>query len=123
MSLINDYRSTKQQLAELQARLAQLEGDERLAKEIEFENMLRSVMTEYGKTESDVIKMLDPSYGAEPKSKKETDSAPRRQRTMRIYKNPHTGETVETKGGNHKVLKAWKEEYGAEVVAAWLQES
>jgi hypothetical protein len=38
-----------------------------------------------------------------------------------VYKNPETGETVESKGGNHKVLKAWKEQYGAEQVEGWLQ--
>ncbi|EPG5989341.1 transcriptional regulator, partial [Pseudomonas aeruginosa] len=27
----------------------------------------------------------------------------------------------ETKGGNHKVLKAWKEQYGSETVESWLQ--
>ncbi|MDI7111006.1 transcriptional regulator, partial [Pseudomonas aeruginosa] len=25
------------------------------------------------------------------------------------------------KGGNHKVLKAWKEQYGSETVESWLQ--
>ncbi|MCS9086840.1 transcriptional regulator, partial [Pseudomonas aeruginosa] len=34
---------------------------------------------------------------------------------------PDTGEVVETKGGNHKVLKAWKEQYGAQTVDGWLQ--
>jgi len=27
----------------------------------------------------------------------------------------------ETKGGNHKILKQWKEQYGAEAVEGWLQ--
>jgi len=31
------------------------------------------------------------------------------------------GEVVETKGGNHKILKAWKEKHGAEKVEGWLQ--
>lgn len=34
--------------------------------------------------------------------------------------NPHTGEFIETKGGNHKGLKAWKVQYGAETVESWL---
>ncbi len=38
-----------------------------------------------------------------------------------VYRNPETGEVVETKGGNHRVLKAWKEQYGADTVNAWLQ--
>lgn len=39
---------------------------------------------------------------------------------MKIYKNPHSGEIVETKGGNHKLLKAWKNEHGSHVVESWL---
>lgn len=38
---------------------------------------------------------------------------------MKVYKNPLTGEIVETKGGNHKLLKAWKAQFGAEV-ESWL---
>ncbi|WP_256219368.1 DNA binding protein, partial [Pseudomonas sp. NBRC 111133] len=39
---------------------------------------------------------------------------------VKVYKNPHSGEVVETKGGNQRTLKAWKNEYGAEVVESWL---
>ncbi|WP_425439001.1 hypothetical protein [Pseudomonas jinjuensis] len=34
-----------------------------------------------------------------------------------MYKNPHTGDVVKTKGGNHKVFKAWAE-YGRQTVHA-----
>jgi hypothetical protein len=37
-----------------------------------------------------------------------------------VYKNPHTGEVVETKGGNHKGLKEWKAEHGSATVESWL---
>src|SRR5690606_5257047 len=42
-----------------------------------------------------------------------------RARKVKQYKNPNTGETIETKGGNHKTLKSWKEQYGAETVESW----
>lgn len=35
-------------------------------------------------------------------------------------KNPHTGEVVETKGGNHKTRKEWKAEHGSVNVESWL---
>jgi hypothetical protein len=44
----------------------------------------------------------------------------RKPRQIKIYKNPHSGEVVETKGGNHKVLKEWKAEYGSDEVESWL---
>ncbi len=118
MSLIAEYRSTQLALKQLQERLEALKNDDRLTKDLEFEEMIRNVMSEYGKTTQDVILMLDPNYGSKPAAK---DPVPRRQRTLRIYKNPHTGAEIQTKGGNHKELKAWKAEYGEETVASWLQ--
>ncbi len=44
----------------------------------------------------------------------------RKPREVKIYKNPHNGELIETKGGNHRLLKQWKQEHGADVVESWL---
>lgn len=41
-----------------------------------------------------------------------------KKRAVKIYKNPN-GETIETKGGNHKLLKQWKALHGAHVVEGW----
>jgi hypothetical protein len=41
-------------------------------------------------------------------------------RMFKVYKNPKTGEVVETKGGNHNQLKEWKAEYGSDTVEFWL---
>jgi hypothetical protein len=40
--------------------------------------------------------------------------------TFKVYKNPHTGEVVETKGGNHNQLKEWKAEHDSDTVESWL---
>lgn len=119
MSLINQYRSTENAIKELQQRLQSLEADDRLKQELEFEQKLRALMAEYNKSERDVIEVLDPNAG---KSRAVPASTGKRAaRAMKVFKNPHTGEVVETKGGNHKVLKAWKEQWGAEAVNSWLQ--
>jgi hypothetical protein len=39
---------------------------------------------------------------------------------VKVYENPHTGETIETKGGNHGGLKQWKSDHGAAAVEFWL---
>lgn len=39
---------------------------------------------------------------------------------LKVYKNLNNGEVVEIKGGNYKVLKVWKEQYGFEIVEFWL---
>ncbi len=119
MSLINEYRTTEQAIKELQERLQSLSADDRLKKELEFDQKLRSLMAEHGKSLRDVISLLDPNAGKQ--SVKASGTGKRAPREMKRYKNPNTGEVVETKGGNHKTLKAWKEKWGAEAVQSWLQ--
>lgn len=50
----------------------------------------------------------------------ESKAGTRKPRQVKVYKNPHTGEVVESKGGNHKILKEWKAEHGSATVESWL---
>ncbi|MFK8400044.1 histone-like nucleoid-structuring protein, MvaT/MvaU family [Pseudomonas sp. BGr12] len=121
MSKLAEFRAAERALAEQLAHLESLKNDAGLKKEIEFEERLARLMKEYGKSLSDVIAILDPSAGiSTPRGGKIAPRA-RRARSIKVYKNPNTGEVVETKGGNHRVLKAWKAEYGSEIVESWLQ--
>ncbi len=119
MSLINEYRATEEAIKELQERLKSLEQDDKLKKELEFEEKLRALMGSYGKSLRDVIALLDPDakLSKSPRAAKATVS--KRARKVKQYKNPHTGEVIETKGGNHKTLKEWKAKWGAEAVESW----
>ena len=119
MSLLNEYIQKEQQLKQLQEDLQRLEGDQRLKSELEFKAKLEALMTEFGKRPSDVIALLDPV--ADQRSAKTTASGnARRKRRLKIYKNPKTGEVIETRGGNHKGLRSWKDEHGDEAVESWL---
>lgn len=118
MSIIAEYKALEAQIAEQQKRLEALKGDEKLKREIEFETKLRALLADYGYSLRNVINLLDPNAG---KSSVAPVRVARRERTVKRYKNPSTGEVIETKGGNHKVLKAWKTEFGAEKVETWLQ--
>lgn len=60
MSLINEYRATEEAIKELQERLKSLEQDDKLKKELEFEEKLRTLMGTYQKSLRDVISLLDP---------------------------------------------------------------
>ncbi|HEX5844169.1 MAG TPA: histone-like nucleoid-structuring protein MvaT [Pseudomonas sp.] len=120
MSLINEYRATEEAIKELQERLKNLSQDDKLKKELEFEGKLRSLMGEYQKSLRDIIAMLDPeakSGKATARPAKTTGS--KRARKVKQYKNPNTGEVIETKGGNHKTLKEWKAKWGGDVVEGW----
>ncbi|MFJ7794402.1 histone-like nucleoid-structuring protein MvaT [Pseudomonas sp. NPDC096950] len=121
MSLINEYRATEEAIKELQSRLQQLSENDSLKVEMEFEKKLRGLMGEYSKSLRDIIAILDPESSRGGRAKVVTgESKTRRARVEKIYTNPHNGEKVHTKGGNHKVLKDWKAQYGADVVETWV---
>ena len=116
MSLISQYAQKEQLLKQLQEELQQLEQNESLKKEIEFKEQLEMLMKEYEKSAKDVKDILYPNAEPEKAQKKST----RKPRKLKVYKNPHTGEEIATRGGNQKQLKMWKEEHGDEVVEGWL---
>ncbi|BBU46632.1 DNA binding protein [Pseudomonas monteilii] len=120
MSLINEYRATEEAIKELQARLANLSQDDKLKKELEFEGKLRALMGEYSKSLRDVIALLDPESKLSKAPRGAIKAvATKRARKVKQYKNPHNGEVIETKGGNHKTLKEWKATWGGDVVESW----
>ncbi|MDR5893129.1 DNA binding protein [Halomonas mongoliensis] len=118
MSILNTYMQKEQQLKQLQEELDKLKNDDRLKAELEFKDKLEELMREFDKSAADVIKLLDPKPATAKAAS--TTSTGRAKRKLKIYKNPNTGEIVETRGGNQKTLKAWKEEYGSETVEGWL---
>tara|TARA_R110001606_G_scaffold339943_1_gene488085 strand:- start:408 stop:791 length:384 start_codon:yes stop_codon:yes gene_type:complete len=122
-SVLNDYIKKEQMLKKLQEELQALEGNSELKKELEFKEKLQVLMTEHGKLARDVCEILDPSYrSTSVKSDKGVSTDGRKKRLLKVYKNPHTGEVVETRGGNHKVIQEWKAEFGNEEVVSWIVE-
>lgn len=118
MSRLAEFRAAEKALQEQLAQLETLKNDAGLKKEIEFEEKLQSLMKTYGKSLYDVTSILAPQ-----KMQSTLKGAPkqRRARIVKVYQNPHTGEQIETKGGNHRGLKTWKEQYGAATVDSWLR--
>jgi len=119
MSLINEYRATEEAIKELQERLKNLSQDDKLKKELEFEGKLRTLMGEYQKSLRDIIALLDPEAKSAKGVRASKPATTKRARKVKQYKNPHSGEVIETKGGNHKTLKEWKAKWGADVVEGW----
>jgi len=120
MSRLAEFRAAEKALADQLAHLESLKNDAGLKKEIEFETKLKALMGEYGKSLNDVVLILDPTSSAGDAKRSQKLDLRRKPRAVKVYKNPHTGTVVETKGGNHKLLKAWKEEYGSDTVDSWL---
>lgn len=119
MSKLAEFRQLEKHLAEQLQALEALKGDAGLKQEIEFETKLRALLAKYGFSLKDIINLLDPQA-----SRRAPVAAPkagtRKARQVKVYKNPESGEVVETKGGNHKILKEWKAKYGSDKVESWL---
>jgi hypothetical protein len=119
LSRLAEFRAAEKALQDQLAQLENLKNDAGLKKEIEFEQKLQGLMTTYDKGLRDIIAILDPHSpvpAAAPTGPKR-----RRARVVKVYQNPHTGELIETKGGNHRGLKSWKAQYGVATVDSWLR--
>ncbi|WP_448118760.1 histone-like nucleoid-structuring protein, MvaT/MvaU family [Pseudomonas serbica] len=119
MSKLAEFRQLEKHLAEQLQALEALKGDAGLKKEIEFETKLRALLAKYGYSLKDIINLLDPQAGRRAQTA-QPESGARKPREVKVYKNPESGEVVETKGGNHKILKEWKAKYGSDKVESWL---
>lgn len=122
MAKINDYYQKKQLMEKLSAELAQLEQDQALKSELEFENKVRALMKEYNKSPKDVLQILGAIDPAIAGGKTDAPAGTRAKLPLKTYKNPHTGEVVKTRGGNHKTLNEWREKHGKDAVQSWQQD-
>ncbi|UUT11733.1 DNA binding protein [Pseudomonas zeae] len=120
MSKLAEYRQLEKDLTEQLLALEVLKGDSGLKNEIEFETKLRELLDKYGFSLKHIVDLLDPQSSSRRQSPVQATGI-RKPRQLKTYKNPHTGEVVETKGGNHKTLKEWKTKHGADEVESWLK--
>lgn len=118
MSKLAEFRELEKHLAKQLQVLEALKGDAGLQKEIDFEKKLRDLLAKYGYSLKDVINLVEPQTGRRA-SVTAPKSGTRKPRQVKIYKNPNTGEVVETKGGNQKILREWKAKFGSATVESW----
>lgn len=120
MSKLAEFKALEAQLAAQLQQLDAMKNDSGLKQEIEFEQKLKALLEQYGMGLRQVISILDPAKGLSVPIAN-ASSSQRKPREVKRYKHPHSGEVVETKGGNHKILKQWKQEHGSDNVESWLQ--
>lgn len=116
MSMLISYIKKEQLVKQLEGELIAMKESTEIQKDLEFKEKLEALIFEYGVDKEFVLKVVDPEAYSEDGKPKKT----RKPRKLKIYKNPHTGEVVETKGMNHRVLKLWKKEYGGDTVESWV---
>jgi hypothetical protein len=113
-SKVQELRSIEAQLAELTARQAELQPE--VAGQIEFFEKVKKTCDDRGISRRELALDLCPELA---KGMPSSEVKTRKARSVKQYKNPNTGELIETKGGNHKGLKEWKTQYGNDVVESW----
>jgi hypothetical protein len=121
MSQLNRYRELEAQLTIQLQQLEDMKNSDSLKVEIEFEGKLKTLMGEYGVNLRDIINIIDPRACRPTVTSTVPEKGLRALRTVKRYNNPHSGEIVEKKAGNHKTLKDWNAEYGSDIVESWLQ--
>lgn len=119
MTVLSTYLRKESELKRLQEELEVLKNNEGLKEEMAFKERIEALMSEYDKTKREVINLLDPEHFSTNTAGTEKADG-RKKRKVKIYKNPHTGEVIETRGGNHKGIRTWKEQYGDDTVNSWV---
>lgn len=124
MSKLAEFRRAERELQKQMALLEQLQADASLQREMEFEEKLKALMAEYSMDLAKVADILNPQpvelEPVTPETVKLCRPRPR-PRQVKVYVQPVTGKRIETKSGNHAQLKAWKAEFGTDVVERWQQ--
>ncbi len=115
MDRVAQLRKKQQEFERVKQELDQLKKSKVVQKELAFLEDLEALLKKHGKTLNDL-----PKAGRATKVKAATGRT-RKKRKLKTYINPHTGEKIQTRGGNHKILKAWKAEHGSEEVESWVR--
>ena len=120
MKLSSKKVALELKLAQIEKELKSIERSSAFKKENAISKALNNLMRKHGCTKNDLISILQHDIAAPAKRSVASSSKSRKPRKLKVFKNPNTGETVETRGGNHKVLKAWKSEYNLANIDEWL---
>ena len=120
MKVSSKKAALEKQLAQIEKELKSIERSAAFRKENAIVRALNNLMKKHGCSKSDLVSILQDDVKVPAKRSVALSAKTRKPRKLKVFKNPHTGETVETRGGNHKVLKAWKNEYKLTNIDEWL---
>lgn len=125
MSTYKELARLHEELGQLKAEQERLQRSPQLKKEmklLEFDTRLRELMIEYGKSLPEVIAILRPMPDASRKKSAATSAVRTgRNRKLKTYLNPFTGEVVHTRGNYSRLLRSWIEQFGQDEVETWVQ--
>lgn len=120
MQVSTKKAAIEKQLAQLEKELKSIENSAAFKKERAVMRALTNLMKKHGFSKSDLIALLQDPSSAPIKRGEQPAVKIRKPRMLKVFRNPETGEIVKTRGGNHKVLKAWKAKYSIKNIDEWL---
>ena len=123
MKVTTKKAAIEKQIAQLEKELVSIENSAAFKQEKAVVRGLTSLMKKHGYSKKDLIALLQSDESGPGRLGKKSAAAKRSPRKLKVFKNPETGEIVETRGGNHKILKAWKATYQLESLDDWLVEA
>ena len=109
-------------LAKLKKEIENLEKSESYKNEQSLIRGVEKLLHKFGKTKAELIAYLSNGKTIKVTTKKTKSTNTRKRRKLKIYQNPLTNETIETRGANHKMLKAWKNQYPTQNIEEWIIE-
>ena len=109
-------------LAKLKIEIENLEKSKSYKNEQSLIRGVEKLLHKFGKTKAELIAYLSDRKTTKVTAKKAESTNTRKRRKLKIYQNPLTNETIETRGGNHKILKAWKNQYPTQNIEEWIIE-
>ncbi|NHA15469.1 DNA binding protein [Thioalkalivibrio sp. XN279] len=127
---LKELRAKEAKLAKLTEELKALESDKELKTDLKLRDEIEALLKKHNRSPAILAELFDlkggrgPGKGAGGGRGRAAGAGPvrkRRRRKLKVYTNPVTGEVVKTRGANHKVLKTWKAEHGAETVESWAK--
>lgn len=126
VSKAQEYREVTESLAEMKKRRDALKSE--VQPQLDLVDLVKQEIASNGWSSLDIAMAICPeiegllSKGVQKSGASTTKSGKtRKARSIKVYVNPHSGERVETKGGNHKTLKEWKAKWGGAVVESWVE--
>ena len=121
LSISDKKKALDKQMAQIKKELKIIENSAAFKKEKAIIRSLNNLMNKHDYSKNDLITLLQGGSSTPPKrGSKPASASTRKRRMLKVYENPKTGETVETRGGNHKVLKAWKAKYKKANIEDWV---
>ncbi|WP_304526814.1 histone-like nucleoid-structuring protein, MvaT/MvaU family [Halomonas sp. I5-271120] len=116
-SILVDYINREKEMKKLEAELERMRQDPKLQAAQSFQKDVQELMEMHEISPDEAVKLIKPELAETQAEKPKSEG--RNKRRLKVFTNPHTGERVETRGGNNKQLKEWKAQYGEETVNGW----